>query len=283
MAGGFAAILAVGGAGFLLGRGTSSRESAPSTATPAPIVTPAAPVPTTLVRPQDEIKTRADLVALAAQATDAVASGRGTPQALRDAVGQRFELRLPFGCQGPADDESDASMRWRYDDKAKALRVHVAPIIWSKTDLVATPDQSTMDGVAEGFWISRPWTVSEACPQTQVNPAPAGSEPVTLPGQTLAIAQFFDGEGGRPGRDGKPYETVKRMAPDEVKSAQGFRLRLRGRIAEIPEQGPVSCRQPAGSEQRPICVIAVTLDDVAIENAQTGNTLATWSVGAAGG
>jgi hypothetical protein len=214
--------------------------------------------------------TRADLIALAAQAADAVAAGR-----------------LPFGCQGPTEAGSDAAMRWRYDEEAKVLRVHVSPVAWNRTDILDAPDRAIGGNVSgnvagdivEGFWIPRPWTASESCPAAQDSPAPAGADPVTLPGQTLAIAQFFDGDGARQGqRNGKPYETVVRMAPDEVRAERGFQLRIDGRIADIPGQGPVSCRQPAGAEQRPICIVAIAMDHVAIDNPVTGKTLATWDV-----
>ncbi len=285
LAGGIAAALAVGGTGFLIGRGTSPRSVEPVAAKPvgaAPVVArePAAP-PT----PGNPVLGRADIMGLAALGADAVASGQAMPKAIADTAGQRFELRLPFGCRGPADAGSDAAMRWHYDETAKALRVHVAPVVWTRTDILDAAGQATAEGAVEGFWIPRPWTGSEACPTLRDNPAPAGTDAVTLPGQTLAIAQFFDGDGdgARQGqRNGKPYETVVRMQPDELQAEHGFQIRIAGRIANIPGQGPVSCRQPAGAEQRPICVVGVTMDEVAIDNPRTGKTLATWNVTTAG-
>jgi hypothetical protein len=233
--------------------------------------------------PGNAVLARADIMTLAAQMADAVASGQAMPKAVADAAGQRFELRLPFGCRGPAEAESDAAMRWRYDETDKALRVHVAPVVWTRADILDAAGQATAGEAVEGFWIARPWTASEACPATPDNPAPDGTEAVTLPGQTLAIAQFFDGDGARLGqRTGKPYETVVRLQPDALQAERGFQLRIAGRIADIPGQGPVSCRQPAGAEQRPICVVGVTMDEVAIDNPRTGKTLATWNVTTAG-
>ncbi len=287
IAGGIAAALAVGGTGFLIGRGTSPRSVEPVAAQPvaaAPLVArePAAP-PT----PGNPVLGRADIMGLAALGADAVASGQAMPKAIADTAGQRFELRLPFGCRGPADAGSDAAMRWHYDETAKTLRVHVAPVVWTRADILEAPGQAIAEGAVEGFWIPRPWTGSEACPTLQDNPAPAGTDAVTLPGQTLAMAQFFDGDGDGDGarqgqRNGKPYETVVRMQPDELQAEQGFQIRIAGRIANIPGQGPVSCRQPAGAEQRPICVVGVTMDEVAIDNPRTGKTLATWNVTTAG-
>lgn len=273
LAGGLVIALASGGAGFLIGRGTSPRDGTPPAAVAsAPAVTPSAP---SLPDPRTIVRTRADLIALAAQAADAFASRRPAPPAVADLAGQRVELRLPFGCRGPSDADSDSPMRWRYDAEAKALRVHVAPVVWNGDELRTPDDGSAGDEIAEGFWIPRPWTTSETCPPLQDRSAPSGADAVTLPGQTLAVVQFSDGADQRL-RDGKPYETVVRATPEEVPIDQGLQLRLRGRIAGSADRSPVTCRQPAGPEQRPICIVAVTFDDVAIDNPRTGRTLATW-------
>jgi hypothetical protein len=276
LAGGLVIALAVGGAGFLIGRGTSPREVAPPAAAPVAAV-PVVVQPTPALPDRgDIVKSRADLIALASQASDALASGRPLPKAAADLAGQRFKLQLPFGCRGPSDADSDSPMRWRYDVEAKALRVHVAPVVWSGADPGLTGDGTAAGTIAEGFWIPRPWTVSETCPLAQDSAAPTGADAVTLPGQTLAVAQFADGA-GQGLRDGKPYATVVRAAPEEVPGNQGLQLRLRGRIGGTADRSPVSCRQPAGPEQRPICIVAVMFDDLAINNPQTGKTLATWS------
>lgn len=60
---------------------------------------------------------------------------------------------------------------------------------------------------------------------------PRGTDALTLPGQTLAIAQFTLGaeRGLRDG--GRPFETVQRIANDRFDNSRGFRLRVIGRIA----------------------------------------------------
>lgn len=267
---GLLAALALGCGGFLLGRTTSERP-APPVATP--VVTPV-PQPTAPIEVTKRTFGRADLIALASGAADAFAAGRPMPSDVLAADGRLFELRLPFGCNGPATADSDATARWRYDEQAKALRVHVAPTEWVAADWLSTPSPA-VEGI-EGFWITRPWTSSEACPVDASHP-PTGTQPVTLPGQTLAIAQIFTSEDTRQGRrDGTPFETVKKIAPDALDTSQGFQLRLRGRIARVPGGGPILCRQPAGPEQRPICLLAAALDDVAIINPATDDVLATW-------
>lgn len=275
LAGALAAALIVGGAGFLLGRGTSERTQvvvAPPVAAPAPVPTP---------EPEPALRGalgRADLIALAAAAADAAAAGRDPGNEIAAADGRRFEVRLPFGCAGPAGEDSNAAMRWRYDTEDQALRIHVAPVTWTAQDWWAGEAAGGVEAV-EGFWITRPWTSSEACPSGGDRPAATGAEPVTLPGQTLALGQIFFADGARSGRrDGEAYETVVRVPEDALDASDGFRLRLSGRIARTRGAGPVRCRQPAGPEQRPICLVSVVLDEVAVENPATAATLATWSV-----
>jgi hypothetical protein len=276
LAGALAAAIAVGGAGFLLGRATSER--------PPPAVAPpvAARVPKSQPEPVSSgILGRADLIALAAAAADAAAAGREPGAEVAQADGRRFELRLPFGCDGPVGEDAAAPMRWRYDPKAQALRISVAPVVWTAQDW--WPAEGAVGAEAiEGFWVARPWTSSEACPDAGDRPAAAGTEPVTLPGQTLALGQIFLVEGPRGGRrDGKPYEAVVPIKEGDLKAEAGFRLRISGRIARSGNLGPVRCRQPAGPEQRPICLVSAVIDEVAVENSASGATLATWSLGSA--
>jgi hypothetical protein len=274
LAGALLATIVVGGAGFLLGRIATEQK-------PAAISQPVATPPTKRVpeAASSAILGRADLIALAATAADALAAGRDPGPEITEAAGRRFELRLPFGCNGPAGDESAVGMRWRYDTEAQALRIHVRPVAWTAQDWWPQDADNQVEAI-EGFWIERPWTSSEACPDGGDRPAAAGTEPVTLPGQTLAVGQIFYAEGARSGRrDGEPYEAVVRIAEEELAAADGLRFRIRGRIARAGGVGPVRCRQPAGAEQRPICLVSVVIDDVAVENAAGDRTLATWSLG----
>ena len=274
LAGGLAAALLVGGTGFLVGRVTTERT--PVVVAPAPVATPAPAPPEPAPLISAGVLGRADLITLATLAADAAAAGRDPDAVLREAAGRRFELRLPFGCGGPAGEASTAAMRWRYDEESSALRLHVAPVRWSAADWWREAPSGAQ--AVEGFWIMRPWTSTEDCPDGD-RPVPTGTEPVTLPGQTLAIGEVIparDGAGG--GRDEEPYQTVLRVPPDELDASAGFRVRVTGRIARLPDGDTVRCQQPAGPEQRPICLIGVVMDEVAIENPATGQTVATWTV-----
>jgi hypothetical protein len=271
IAGGLIAAIVVGGVGFVVGRSTAPSAQPTTVAEPAPVPTS---TPTPIALPMD----RGDIIALADAAADAMAAGQTLPASVDEAVGRRFTLHLPFGCDGPSPENSDLPQRWRYDAGAGALRIHVAPVTWQAGDWWRhgnVPKVATI----EGFWVTHPWTSSQSCP-TGASAAAAGFEPVTLPGQTLAIAQFFAAGSSRQAvRDGEPFQTVLKVARKDLRAEAGFRVRLTGKIGRVPGNGPVRCIQPAGVEQRPICVVAVSLDEVAIENSATGTTLATWTVG----
>jgi hypothetical protein len=277
VAAGFLATIVVGGGGFLLGQ-RSVEDRAPVA---APVVV-AAPEASPLGLPPYEADVRelgrADLIALASLAADAVARGAELPADVGDAVGRRFSITLPFGCAGPAPADSNLAMRWRYDDSARALRLHIAPVTWAPADWWPLDKPPGLESV-EGFWISRPWTSSDNCPVSGAPVASVVIAPIPPTGHTLAIGQIFDSEGTRQGRrDGKAYTAVVRMAADAVRAEQGFRLRLVGQLAAAPAGSAVMCRQPGGAEQRPICLIVTALDEVSIENAATGETLARWTV-----
>jgi hypothetical protein len=276
IAGGFFGAVAIGAAGFLLGR-AESPAPAPAPGPQAPAATEAAPPPQA-----PRILDRADFVALGARAADAVASG--SPAVGGEFAGRRFELVLPFGCDGPAAEGSTAALRWRYDAPRQTLRIHAAPARWTAEDWgLAQPGSPAPDtaGMAlEGFWIDRPWSSAERCPPA----APAGSEPAAaaaapLPVQTLAVAELRTGTERRDGgRGDRPYEIVARMAPEGIAGARGFHLRLIGRIERLGDGAAVRCVQPAGSGQRPACLVAVSLDEVRIENPADGERLGTWSI-----
>ena len=269
IAGGLAAAIAVGATGFVLGRITAPRSQ------PAPVTVEASP---TTPATSDSILRRADLIDLAERAADALTSGEKEEDLSTVSAGQRFELILPFGCAGP--NESGPAMRWHYDPESEALRITVEPSTWR-------PEQWALDRppgfeVAEGFWISRPWSSSEACPPGGAA-IPPDTDSITLPGQTLAIAQVLAGGDRRDARRyGQPYESVTRVPAESFDGARGFLLRVKGRLEEIPGTGVVHCAQPAGVEQRPVCVIGVRMDEVIIEDPAGGNVVASWPLEAAG-
>jgi hypothetical protein len=232
------------------------------------------------------ILSRADVIAIANAAADAASSGAKMPESAKATEGSRFEIGLPFGCDGPAAEDSREPFQWRYDPASSSLRVSVAPATFDPQEWLSEPSSAAGNSARpavrqeaiEGFWISRPWSSRATCEPRSTPVAPLGIDAVTIPGQTLGLAQIFTEEDSRNARrGGKPYQSVRRMDEDDLKIDQGLRVRLRGRIGSFPGGSTVRCRQPAGKEQRPVCLVAVTFDDVAIENPSTKETVATWA------
>lgn len=277
IAGGILAVALVGGGGFYFGRSTSPKPAAEPTAIAA---TPAPAQPA--IREIERTLDRADLLQLAAMASDAVATASRLPAEVRGAVGGRFELALPFGCSGPASADSAAPLRWRYDADDATLRLHVAMTAWPASDW-GLGDDEAIEAI-EGFWVTRPWTSSAQCPSPPTGKGRSATNSPEPVEQTLAVAQFFGDEARREAlRDGRPFESTQRVAPDAFAAPRGLRLLLSGRIDRVPSadgQGsPVRCVQPGGPEQRPRCIVAVSLDQVRIENPTSGEVLATWQIG----
>lgn len=185
------AAIAVGGAGFLLGRAASERP-------PAAVAPPAAaPAPKPAPEPASSgVLGRTELIALAAAAADSAAAGSDPGLEIGRADGRRFELRLPFGCT------------------ARPARMQ-PPRCAGATIRKPGPSGSPSIRSSGPRRIGGPPTA----------PSASGPEPATLPGQTLALAQLFFAGGGRAGRrDGKPYEAVVRMAEDRLDTSAGFRV-----------------------------------------------------------
>lgn len=269
IAGGLLAILVGGGAGFFVGRNTAP-QPAPAPPSPVEALPPAPPEPR---RALD----RADIITLAQQAADAFASGNEMPENVARASGRRFSLAIPFGCSGPSDAAGGRPMRWRYDAEEQALRASIAPMTWQGADWGLDGQVDTM--TAKGFWIARPWSSSDSCPPRTGTPAPSGAEAITLPGQTLAIAQFFSADADRSGwQVDRPFEVVKRIAANRIDDRQGMRLRVTGRIDGDRRGIPVRCVQPGGMEQRPICVVTVQMEEIRLELPASGEVLGTWPV-----
>lgn len=284
IAGALIAAALVGGAGFYLGRTTSPDDVSETRSDP--VSTPA-PLPAVSTIVADSFLGRAEVIELAAAAADAAASGAMLPDRVRAAVGRRFEIALPFGCTGPAEAESEQPLRWRYDEAEEALRLHVAVTRWQPqewglqqpTDDEAADDQTNDDHTIEGYWVARPWSSSAECPAQT-----AGGQAATAE-QSLAIAQFFRGDVRREAlREGRPFQSVQRIPRSDFAVSRGFRLVLAGRIDRVPGaegglDGPVRCIQPGGIERRPRCIVAVTLDEVRIENSTNDAVLARWPIG----
>ena len=279
LAGGALAVLAVAGAGFVVGRGSVAPAPAPTVTSAVTAPTIPQPSPSPMSRQLD----RAGLLALVTTAADASSNAGPSPTVVTPAAGRRFSIALPFGCTGPLGEGDTAATGWRYDADSGALRLQVASTRWTPQDWFGDSGSAGIVAV-EGFWIPRPWTSAENCPTAAGLATAAGIEPVMLAGQSLAIGQVFRKDAARQDqRDGDPYVAVVRVSPEALHAGSGFRVRLTGQLTDPGSGGAVRCRQPGGPDQRPICLVAATFDEIGIENAATGETLARWPGGSGRG
>lgn len=223
------------------------------------IVVPPPPAP---LPPLD----RAGLLAAASAAADATAAGQPLPEENRALVGRSFEIRLPIGCPGPAAEAGARWSEWAYDAQAGSLKLSARnqfaePPPW----LASLADGQQVDAV-EGFWIERPWTRSEDCPQ--------GELPEANVRHTLGIVQLFAPDAPRTiQRGARPYAaTVKLEAPPEEGAT--YRLALSGRIVGFGDRQPVRCWNEA-DHLPPVCLVAVEISHTAFED-KDGEILSQW-------
>lgn len=237
-------------------------------APPAETVAPPAPVLA------QAALTRSDL--LAAVARSASAHAAGTPVVDPDAlVGRRFAIRLPLGCTGPAEVGDEGLGRWTWGPDRKAIRLSLTPADWADGLPIGDGAASGWEAV-DGFWLSRPWLTTEACPAVSGDPAP--ETPVPPSPQTVGLAAVFEAEGSRLGRrNGRAYTFTLRADGETplAPPARGYRVLMEGRFVAYPDGRAIRCRA-SGPDQRPVCIAAVQLDKVAFEDGATGATLSEW-------
>lgn len=245
--------------------------------TPAP-AEPAAPVEAVAPPPvlAPAFLTRTEVLDAVARSASAHAAGTlpADPDAL---VGRRFALRMPFGCTGPgpAEDAADGLGRWTWSPDRTSIRLSLTPADWAESLPIGDATNSGWEAV-EGFWVSRPWLTTEACPA--VSDAPPPEAPLPPAPQTVGLAAVFDAEGSRLGRrNGRAYTFTLRADGETplAPPAKGYRVLMEGRFVAYPDGRAIRCRA-AGPDQRPVCIAAVQLDKVAFEDGATGATLSEW-------
>ncbi len=225
---------------------------------------------------------RGDLISAAGRAASDYVGGaeRPSPDPL---VGRTFSIKIAFGCSGPASGSPETSeapglASWSWGSEEKAIELRMAPGDWAGSALIAGSADAPDWEAVEGFWIPRPWLLSESCPTVRGDPlqtANAGAAP-----QTLGLAAVFETGGSRIGRrNGRAYTfTIRPDGDTPVQApAQGYRLVLAGRVASFPDGRAIRCRA-TGPDQRPVCVVATNLDRVAFEGAD-GKMLSEWRPG----
>ncbi len=217
---------------------------------------------------------RAELLAAFARAADATAAGGPLPDANRQLVGRTFSLRLPFGCNGPANKAALPWAGWTYDPTKQTLKLTVTPERWSEAAWVRAIAGEMPYEALEGFWIQRPWTSSEECPLgISTSTEAVATEPVR---PTVGIAQFFAPDAPRTFQRGaRAYSHTIRVPGAEALKGRGYRLSIGGRVTGFADGQPIHCWNEAPA-LRPVCLMAVELARVAFEDAPAGVVLVEW-------
>ena len=233
---------------------------------------------------------RSEILSAVARAASAAAAGAEQSPEERPLDGRRFELRIRFGCRGPAPDLQEAALGWAISRDNGTLRVRATPTISMDDETVRQVAGEEFEAV-EGFWIPRPWLLEAVCPAAaavRAAPAEAPEEPgadVEDVQETEApppahprvgLAQFFTATDPRTRqRDMRPYQVVKTIERDQPIGSQGFNLVLSGRLRALPGRGVIHCVS-RGSDAPPDCIVSASIDRVRIERPDNGEMLAEW-------
>lgn len=247
--------------------GPKTPAPAPPAPSPPPRATPPAPEP---------IVGRSELIRAAGTLAAAYAADGDTAGLANDPMeGQRFALRLPFGCEGPQARTGAAQAYYEYDPAKRTVRLVARPANWTALPMIQDAKGSGNVEAAEGFWVSQPWSPAERCPTPRDRPTAAAPTPPAP--ETLGLVRLFTAADTRVGRRAeRPYEHVVRLGEDMPPPLfQGYRLVLEGRFTAFADGRVAHCWSETPGH-RPICVYAVQLDRVAFETGDGARQLAEW-------
>ncbi|MDP1910185.1 MAG: hypothetical protein Q8K85_17950, partial [Hyphomicrobium sp.] len=258
---------------------------------------------------------RASLLAAIAEAASTTAAGTEMPKSVRSLDGRQFEIRIRFGCSGPAADLAERWLGWSFDPEDRRIRVRAMPTISSDEPLVEQVGGDQIEAV-EGFWVPRPWLLAPVCPaaavqratseersqvgehQQQAQPATRGQsrekpqpakatedpaaagvrEPLPAAAR-IGIAQFFTREDPRSRRRNmRPYQAAYTLPEGQALSPQGYNLVLSGRLRALPGSGVIRCISRS-ADAPPECVVSAEFLRVWIEKPDTREVIAEWGSG----
>ena len=252
----------------------SSRDQAERAPPPAPAPAPT-PAPPNPPKPQP-LLSRAELLDAARAAASSYALGGPPPAEEARLVGRRFQLSIPFGCDGEQPADADRSAYWAYGRDRQSVKISVRPEAWTDSDFVRELGGADAFETVEGFWIPRPWAESEDCPIQKTDPLRAA--PPTPSPQTVGLAEFHQKDASRlEQRRQRPYEVVVKAPQDGSHPApRGYRLVLEGRVTGYDDRQAIRCRSES-ADQRPVCLVRVDIERVAIRDPATNQALGEWS------
>lgn len=256
--------------------------SSPPSSETATMTVPAVPAPEA-VRPEPPLD-RAGMLDVARQSASAFGVRAAPPEKVRALVGRRFEMRLPFGCDGPIARSSETRSGWSYNPDTQVLRVNVRSRDWSDAQWLRRLLANAPFSRAEAFPVDRPWLIDATCPAAADPPGDnlqgadgsAGDvmeQPEVIP--ELALIRLIPADAPRSAASGeRTYTAVVKRAPEAVPPDFSFLLVLNGRIASFSDGNPTLCAGNA-SLSRPHCLVAVQIDRVSFTD-ETGTELAAW-------
>ena len=230
---------------------------------------------------------RGRLLLTVARVASAYSLGAEDSGVQRSLDGKQFEVRLRFGCEGPAQ----GTHGWSLDPDGRTLRLRaVADLTLADTSVKAVSDDSVE--AAEGFWLQRPWLLQAGCPADEAEalvpvkadaessdetPAREPERPPTAAIARVGIAQFFTAEDARTGRrTNRPFEAVKQLEAGQAAGENGFDLVLSGRLQARKDGRVISCAG-SRSDRAPDCIVSADIDRVRIENPADKSVVAEWS------
>jgi len=277
------AVVAVAVTGGFLLKGRALRPEPPATPLKVAAATKA------VARPRETVQSapipplnRADLIAAAQEAGAIYGAGAMTGAANRDLVGRRFLVRLPFGCLGPSTAPGAEPARWEFDTARRTAKLSAEPQAWTETNWISKITGPKQFDSIEGFWIARPWLVSDACPKRQDQspdaPPPSPAAPPAPPSQSVGLATFVPNRDARASRRAlRSYQAAFRPRPNDVAAfgTQGFQLVLTGRVGSYADDSAIHCYSPS-LDDRPVCLINVEIDSVAFIDVAMETSLAEW-------
>lgn len=262
------------GAFFLTATGRASRP-APAVPAPAPPLPTPVPLAKIVELPPPPL-TRTELIQNAAATAAAFALGSQPPAGKSPLVGRSFELRIPFGCDGPGHEAAAGLAYLELDPKTSSLKLVARPANWTSLPAAQGLGGTKAIESIEGFWLPRPWMNSQDCPPHRDLALPATPTPPAA--QTIGLAQIFEAGGSRVlARGDRPYVAViKPDRSDAPNLTQSYRLVLEGRLLGFDNGRAVRCWSES-DDHRPVCLYAVAFDRVAFEDADTSETVAEWT------
>lgn len=243
---------------------------------------------------------RSALLGAVRAAASAAAIGQDDSADDRKLDGRQFEVRIRFGCSGPATDLKGGGPGYSVDS-GNVLRVRAAPTLSAADPLVQRALAGAQVEAVEGFWIPRPWLLSAACPVAAPAAPPAAAEgadretdaealvpvPVGTPlrlepvpvSPRVGLAQFYTSGDKRTGRrDGRAFEATQTLPQGSPPIAEGLDLVLSGRLRALPGRRVILCAV-GGPEAPPECVVSAQFDRVWIERPGAGTPIAEWTTG----